>query len=276
MGEVEITGFLTHLATRRNVAASTQNQALSAILFLYRRILERGIGWLGDVERPQRPERLPVVLTPAEVRALFSKMTGVTWLMAALLYGSGLRRLECCRLRVKDTDFERREIVIRNAKGQKDPGTVLPARLIKPLMQHLEDVRKQFDRDVREGAGHVERPFALSRKYPGASREWGWQWVFPATRIYTDPSSGERRRHHLHETVLQRAVLTARRAAGIVKPAGCDSLRHSFATHLIEAGYDIRSVQKLLGHRDLETTMIYVHLARIGPFRIRSPLDETI
>ncbi len=276
MGEVEITAFLTHLATKRNVSASTQNQALSALLFLYRRILGKEIGWLSDIERAQRPTRLPVVLTVSEVRLLLSKMTGPTWLMASLLYGSGLRRLECCRLRVKDIELERREIVARDSKGQKDRTTILPVRLVQPLMQHLEEVRKQFDRDLREGAGHVELPYALARKYPRASREWGWHWVFPATRTYVDRASRERRRHHLHETVLQRAVLTARRAAGIAKPAGCHSMRHSFATHLIENGYDVRSVQKLLGHADLETTMIYIHLARIGTFRVRSPLDESI
>jgi integron integrase len=275
MGEDEISAFLTHLATRENVSASTQNQALSALLFLYRRVLGRDLGWLSGVERAQRPERLPVVLTPSEVRALLSRMRGAPALMASLLYGSGLRRMECCRLRVKDLDFERREIVVRDAKGRKDRGTVLPTRLSRPLTEHLARLRRQFESDLRAGGGYVALPYALGRKYPNARREWGYQFLFSATRTYADPESGERRRHHLHETVLQRAVTEARRAAGIVKPAGCHSLRHSFATHLVEAGYDIRSVQKLLGHRDLETTMIYVHLARIGPFRIRSPLDET-
>jgi site-specific recombinase XerD len=194
--------------------------------------------------------------------------------MASVLYGSGLRRLECCRLRVKDIDFERREIVVRNAKGQKDRGTLLPLRLSKPLQQHLVDVRNQFEIDLQAGAGFVELPYALGRKCPAARRDWGWQCVFPATRIYLDRETGERRRHHLHETVLQRAVHTARNAAGIAKPAGCRSLRHSFETHLVEAGYDVRSVQKLPGHSDLETTMMYVHLARVGLFRVRSPLDE--
>ena len=276
MGESEIRAFLTHLATERHVSASTQNQALSALLFLYRRILGKEIPWIEELERPQRPERLPVVLTPSEVRALLSRMSGTTRLMAALLYGSGLRRIECCRLRVKDIDFERREILVRDAKGQKDRTTLLPARLLKPLAHHLELARRQHERDVREGAGYVELPYALARKYPSAPRDRGWQWVFPATRIYTERASGERRQHHLHETVLQRAVQCARRAADIVKPAGCHSLRHSVATHLVESGYDVRSVQKLLGHNELETTMIYVHLARIGTFRIRSPLDDTI
>jgi integron integrase len=276
MGEAEITRFLTYLATQRRVSASTQNQALASLLFLYRRVLGKELGWLDDFERPQRPTRLPVVLTPEEVRSLLSQMSGTTRLMAALLYGSGLRRSECCRLRIKDVDLSRREILVRNSKGQKDRMTILPARLAKPMIRHLALVKKQFEQDLREGAGSVELPYALARKYPSARREWGWQWVFPATRIYTHRETGERRRHHLHETVLQRAVQLARRSAGIVKPAGCHALRHSFATHLVEAGYDIRSVQKLLGHNDLETTMIYVHMARIGPFRIRSPLDETV
>jgi integron integrase len=276
MGEAEITRFLTYLATQRRVSASTQNQALASLLFLYRRVLGKELGWLDDFERPQRPTRLPVVLTPEEVRSLLSQMSGTTRLMAALLYGSGLRRSECCRLRIKDVDLSRREILVRNSKGQKDRMTILPARLAKPMIRHLALVKKQFEQDLHEGAGSVELPYALARKYPSAHRDWGWQWVFPATRIYTHRETGERRRHHLHETVLQRAVQLARRSAGIVKPAGCHALRHSFATHLVEAGYDIRSVQKLLGHNDLETTMIYVHMARIGPFRIRSPLDETV
>jgi integron integrase len=276
MGETEITGFLTYLATQRHVSASTQNQALSALLFLYRRILGREIPWIDNIERPQRPSRFPVVLTPVEVRELLSRMTGTAWIMAGLLYGAGLRRLECCRLRVKDVDLSRREILVRDSKGQKDRLTLVPARLVKPLSKHLERVRQQFDLDVREGGGYVELPYALARKYPAAPREWGWQWVFPATRSYVDRATGERRRHHLHETVLQRAVQLARRSAGIARPAGCHSLRHSFATHLVENGYDVRSVQKLLGHNDLETTMVYVNLARIGTFRVRSPLDETI
>jgi integron integrase len=196
--------------------------------------------------------------------------------MAAVMYGSGLRRIECCRLRVKDVDLERLEIVVRSGKGAKDRSTILPTRLVKPLKEHLERLRRFHDDDIRKGLGAVELPFALARKYRGASREWGWQWLFPASRTYVDRETGERRRHHLHETVIQRAVRNARRAAGIAKPAGCHALRHAFATHLIESGYDVRSVQKLLGHKDLETTMVYVHLARIGPFRVRSPLDESI
>jgi len=275
MGEAEVVDFLSFLAIDRKVSASTQNQALCAILFLYRRILGVEMGWPDNIERPQRPSRIPVVLTPGEVKALLSRMSGTTLLMAGLLYGSGLRRLECCRLRVKDLDFGRREITVRDAKGRKDRVTLLPLKVIKPLEQHLEGVRRQFQ-DLRAGAGYVELPYALARKYPSARREWGWQWVFPATRTYVHGESGERRRHHIHETVLQRAVHAARSAAGITKPAGCHSLRHSFATYLVEAGYDIRSVQKLLGHSDLETTMMYVHLAHVGPFRVRSPLDETI
>jgi integron integrase len=270
MGEAEITGFLTHLAARRNVSASTQNQALSALLFLYRRILGKEIGWLADVERAQRPARLPVVLTVAEVRALLSKMTGPTWLMASLLYGSGLRRLECCRLRVKDIDLERREITVRHSKGQKDRTTVLPARLIRPLRLHFEEVRKLFDRDVREGAGHVELPYALARKYPGASREWGWQWVFPATRTYVDRRTGERRRHHLHETVLQRAVQTARRAAGIVKPAGCHALRHYAGCRIMPGGIaESVAKQKIHGCVTRHNHKLFRKTSRRSPGRKR-------
>jgi integron integrase len=282
MGKEEITAFLSHLAVRDHVSDSTQNQALSAILFLYRRVLGTELSWVDGYERPKRAERLPVVLAPSEVRALLSHLGRPVGLMAALMYGSGLRRLECCRLRVKDIDLERREIVVRDAKGRKDRTTILPARLATPLKEHVTRLRRVYDNDIRKAkvtgisAVAVALPFALARKYPSASREWGWQWLFPATRTYVDRETGERRRHHLHESVVQRAVRDARRAAGIGKPAGCHSLRHSFATHLIENGYDVRSVQKLLGHKDLQTTMVYVHLARIGPFRVRSPLDETI
>jgi integron integrase len=226
MGEMEISSFLSHLAEEKNVSASTQNQALSALLFLYRRVLGRDLEWLGDFERPERPPRLPVVLTSGEVRALLSQLQGVPRLMASLLYGSGLRRLECCRLRVKDIDLERREIVVRDSKGRKDRTTILPARLVKPLSEHLARVRRQFEADLQKGAGYVELPYALARKYPNAARDWGWQWVFPATRTYVHAQTGQRRRHHLHESVLHRAIHAARLRARIAKPVGCHTLRH--------------------------------------------------
>jgi integron integrase len=240
MGATEITQFLSALAVKEKVAASTQNQALSALLFLYRGVLEQNLPWLDDIVRAKRPERLPVVLTREEVRAVLDRLHGVPRLMGLLLYGAGLRLLECARLRVKDVDVPSNQIVVRSGKGQKDRVTMLPAAVKAGLARHLEDVRRQHQLDVERGAGWVELPDALRRKYPNAGREWAWQWVFPATRIYADRVTGERRRHHLHESVLQRAVKDVVRRAGIAKPASCHTFRHSFATHLLEDRHDIR------------------------------------
>jgi integron integrase len=273
MGQGEVSRFLSHLAVAGKVSASTQNQALSALLFLYSEVLGHDIGWLDDIVRAKRPARFPVVLTREEVRAVIARLDGVERLMASLLYGAGLRLLECCRLRVKDVDFERGEVAVRDGKGARDRVTMLPARLQAPLAAHLARVRAQHEQDLRRGLGSVELPLALARKNPRAPFEWGWQWVFPATRFYREPGSGTRRRHHLHESVLQRAVRQAVRRAGIAKPASCHTLRHSFATHLLEGGYDIRTIQELLGHRDVATTMIYTHVLNRGGRGVRSPLD---
>jgi len=274
MGAAEVAQFLTSLAVEDKVAASTQNQALSALLFLYREVLGVELPWLDDVVRAKRPQYLPVVLTRAEVRAVLGRLDGVPRLMAILLYGAGLRLLECCRLRVKDVDFAANQLVVRDGKGQKDRVTMLPAAVKAALAAHIERVRQQHQADLRQGAGWVELPGALARKYQNAGREWGWQWFFPATRIYVDRVSGQRRRHHLHESVLQRAVKDAVRAAGITKQATCHTFRHSFATHLLEESHDIRTVQELLGHRDVSTTMIYTHVLNRGPAGVRSPADR--
>jgi integron integrase len=274
MGAAEVTKFLTSLAVDGQVAASTQNQALSALLFLYRDVLEMELPWLDGIVRARRPERLPVVLSRDEVRALFQRLDGVSRLMASLLYGAGLRVLECCRLRVQDIDFATNQIVVRGGKGDKDRVTMLPGIAKAGLLEHLEDVRAQHRHDLVAGAGWVELPTALMRKYPNAGREWVWQWVFPATRLYRDRLTGQRRRHHLHESVLQRAVKTAARHAGLGKHASPHTLRHSFATHLLEDGHDIRTVQELLGHRDVTTTMIYTHVLNRGPAAVRSPADR--
>jgi integron integrase len=274
MGAAEVTQFLTSLAVQTRVAASTQNQALSALLFLYREVLGVDLPWLDGVVRAKRPQYLPVVLTREEVRAIFQRLHGVPRLMALLLYGAGLRLLECCRLRVKDVDFAANQIVIRDGKGRRDRVTMLPAAGKAALATHLERVREQHQADLRRGAGWVELPGALVRKYPNAGRDWGWQWVFPATRFYVDSLTGQRRRHHLHESVLQRAVKDAVRGAGITKPATCHTFRHSFATHLLEESHDIRTVQELLGHQDVSTTMIYTHVLNRGPAGVRSPADR--
>jgi integron integrase len=273
LGERELTQFLSHLAIDRKVAASTQNQALSALLFLYREVLKQPPDWLDDVERAKKPAKLPVVLTKQEVRSVLAQLDGSKWLMASLLYGSGLRLMECIRLRVKDVDFGYKQITVRDGKGSKDRVTMLPASLIGPLQRHLARVRLLHDKDLSDGFGRVYLPYALERKYPKANCEWGWQYVFPSSRRSVDPRSGATQRHHVAEDVLQAAVKEAVRAAGISKPASCHTLRHSFATHLLESGYDIRTVQELLGHKDVSTTMIYTHVLNKGGKGVRSPLE---
>lgn len=274
LGSEHVTAFLNALATRWRVAASTQNQALAALLFLYRQVLGTELSWLDDLVRCKAPQRLPVVLTRDEVRAVLAHMDGVPRLMATLLYGSGLRLLECCRLRVKDVDFGRNQITVRRGKGDQDRVTMLPGSVKAELAAHLERMRRQHAADVTGGAGWVELPGALSKKLPAAGREWPWQWVFSATRTYVERESGEKRRHHLHETVVQGSVRRAVLAAGIAKRATCHTFRHSFATHLLEDGSDIRTVQELLGHKDVATTMIYTHVLNRGPAGVRSPADR--
>jgi len=274
MGEAEITAFLSDLATRRKVAASTQNQALSALLFLYRDVLGQELPWLDGIVRAKRPQRVPTVLSRAEAAAVLDRLHGTPWLVASLLYGSGLRLLEALRLRIKDIDRPRGEIVVRDGKGAKDRRTLLPASLRRPLAAQLERVARQHKADLAAGAGSVALPDAVAGKYPRAPWEWPWQWVFPATRLHRDRATGRRRRHHLHETVIQRAIKQAVRETGLAKPATCHTLRHSFATHLLESGYDIRTIQELLGHADLSTTMIYTHVLNKGGRGVRSPLDE--
>jgi integron integrase len=274
LGAPEISAFLSSLASEHKVAASTQNQALAAILFLYREVLGRDVPWMSDVVRAKLPRRLPVVLTRDEVRDVLAQMHGSARLMTLLLYGSGLRLMECCRLRVKDLDFGARQVVVRQGKGEADRLTLLPMAAREALLAHLQRVRLLHERDLRIGGGWVELPGALERKYPNAGREWAWQWVFPAARPFFDPATRQLRRHHLHESVLQRSVHEAVRRAGLSKPASCHTFRHSFATHLLEDGYDIRTLQELLGHRDVSTTMIYTHVLNRGPGGVRSPVDR--
>lgn len=273
LGAHELTAFLSDLAVRGNVAASTQNQALNAILFLYRDVLKIKLPWLEGVQRAKRSQHLPAVLTQDEIKRLLAQLEGSVWLMASITYGGGLRLLECLRLRVKDVDFTRAELTIRDGKGQKDRMTTLPKRLIDPLRDHLARVKVRHERDLQEGFGRVYLPFALERKYPNADREWGWQYVFPSSRRSIDPRSRIERRHHVNPEVLQRAVKNAVRRAQIIKPASVHTLRHSFATHLLEAGYDIRTVQELLGHSDVKTTMIYTHVLNRGGRGVVSPFD---
>jgi len=273
MGIEEVRQFLSDLAVNHHVAASTQNQALSAILFLYQHVLRQEIGWINDVVRAKKPKKLPVVFTQEEVRMVFNSLSGSTWLMATLLYGSGLRLMECIRLRVKDVDFAYNHMVVRDGKGDKDRITMLPLNVKAPLERHLQDVKKLHDQDLAEGFGRVYLPYALERKYLNANQEWAWQYVFPAGSRSLDPRTGIQRRHHVSRLVLQRAVKAAIRKAKIAKAASCHTFRHSFATHLLEAGYDIRTVQELLGHRDLNTTMIYTHVLNRGGRGVRSPVD---
>jgi integron integrase len=276
MAEAEIAQFLSNLATEGRVSASTQNQAFNSLLFLYHDVLNKKIGLIDGVVRAKRPHRLPVVLTKEEVKKVIDRMNGVPRLMAILLYGAGLRLMECCRLRIKDIDFSRNEIVIRAGKGDKDRHTMLPTAIKESLVGHIETNRRGHQEDVKKGLGRVALPNALERKYPKAGREWAWQWIFPATSHYTDKVTGGKRRHHLHESVLQRAFKDARLSAGIAKPATCHTLRHSFATHLLEDGYDIRTVQELLGHRDVATTMIYTHVLNREGRGVRSPADSLL
>lgn len=273
LGEAEINAFLSSLATDGHVAASTQNQALAALLFLYRHVLEKPFPEMPALVRARRPARLPVVLTREEVRRVLGHLGGEARLVATLLYGSGLRLLEALRLRVKDLDLARHEILVRDGKGQKDRVTMLPTSLGPDLAAHLKAVRAQHERDVALGGGDVELPDAVRIKYPGAAKSWPWQYVFPAFRESTDPRGGEVRRHHMPETHVQRAVKKAVERAHVTKHASSHTLRHSFATHLLEAGYDIRTIQELLGHRDVATTMIYTHVLNSGGRGVRSPLD---
>jgi integron integrase len=273
MGAREVEAFLTHLANAGHVAVSTQNQALSALLFLYREVLQIELPWMENIQRAKRPRRLPVVLSREEVAALLAEMEGVTWLMASLLYGSGMRLMECLRLRVQDVDFVRREITVRRGKGGKDRRTMLPAMVVDALQGQLAEARRVHERDLAAGFGAVWLPDALARKYTHAAREWAWQYVFPAGSRSTDPRTGVTHRHHVDESVLQRAVKLAVRRARIDKPATCHTLRHSFATHLIESGYDIRTVQELLGHKDVSTTQIYTHVLNRGGRGVLTPLD---
>lgn len=274
MGAVEVEAFLTHLAVAGRVAASTQNQAKSALLFLYREVLGSELPWLDNVEKAKAPKRLPVVLTRVEAAALLQQLQGVHWLIGNLLYGSGLRLMECLRLRVKDVDFARQEILIRDGKGFKDRVTMLPRLLVEPLQNHLGLVEAQHQRDLQAGRGDVHLPYALDRKYPNAGREWAWQYVFPSPGLSLDPRSGVERRHHLQDQAVQRAIKQAVHHARLTKPATPHTLRHSFATHLLESGYDIRTVQELLGHSDVSTTMIYTHVLNRGGKGVVSPLDR--
>jgi integron integrase len=276
LGAAGVEKFLTHLAVEAKVAAATQNQALQALLFLYRRVLDVDLPWLENVTRASRPKRLPVVLTPSEVRAVLAQLEGTTWLVANLLYGSGLRLMESLRLRVKDVVMERRELIVREAKGGRDRVTVLPATIMDALQAHLRKLHLRFEQQRAAGAPGVSLPTALMRKFPDASTQWGWQYLFHADSYCEDPYSGAPIRHHLHEKVIQRAVQAAVRCAGILRPASCHTFRHCFATHLLEAGCDIRTIQELLGHSDVRTTMIYTHVLGQGAMAVKSPLDRAL
>ncbi len=274
LGAAAIEAFLTHLAVHDHVAASTQNQALSALLFLYREVLRLDLDFRVNAVRAKRPQRVPTVLTHAEAMAVLACMHGTHQLMAKLLYGSGLRLMECVRLRVKDLQFDTHQLVVRDGKGQKDWRTLLPTRLVDPLQEHLHRVERRWTRDCAAGSGGVQLPGALDRKYPSASTAWAWQYVFPAQWLSRDPRSNRTGRHHIDESGLQKAVRAAAQLAGIVTPVGCHTFRHSFATRLLERGYDIRTVQELLGHADVATTMVYTHVLNRGRLAVCSPIDE--
>ena len=276
MGAAEVTAFLNWLATERNVAAATQNQALSALLFLYKHVLCRDLPWLDGMVRAKRAVRLPVVLTESEAKRLLAQLYGVKWLMASILYGAGLRQRECLMLRVKDIEFAYRQILVRSGKGGKDRVAPLPESVVQPLQEHLGRVRQLHQRDLAEGFGEVWLPDALSRKRPRAGYQWGWQFVFPSKNRSAEPETGVIRRHHLYPDTLHRAVKEAARAAGIIKPVSCHTLRHSFATHLLQSGNDIRTIQELLGHSDVTTTMIYTHVMNKGARGVTSPLDRVL
>jgi integron integrase len=274
LGAQHVEGFLTRLSTRDHVSPATQNQALAALLFLYKQVLGLDLAWMEHIQRAKRAEHVPAVLTREEVKRVLAELDGRNWLMASLLYGTGMRLMECVRLRVMDVDLDRREIVVRNGKGMKDRVTMLPSALVTPLRTQLYEVRRQHRRDCAAGFGDVSLPYALHRKYPGAAREWPWQFVFPARDRSKDTRSGQVARHHIDEKSIQRAMRLAVHRAGISRPATCHTLRHSFATHLLEAGYDIRTVQELLGHADVSTTQIYTHVLNRGPRAVLSPLDR--
>lgn len=276
MGEREVAAFLTHLAVNQDVAANTQNQALNALVYLYRVVLERPLQQIQGVTRAKKPQRIPLVLTQEEVARVLSHLEGKYWLIACLQYGSGLRLLESVRLRVMDLDFDRQAIYVRDGKGGKDRVVTLASELIEPLRRHLESVRTTHDRDLSAGFGEVYLPHALERKYPNANREWKWQYVFPSGRRSIDPRSGKERRHHLDESLVQKAVKTAVQRAAINKKAGCHTFRHSFATHLLERGMDIRTVQEQLGHKDVRTTQIYTHVINRGGSAVVSPLGSVL
>lgn len=274
MGAREVTAFLSHLATERRVSASTQNQAKAALLFLYKRVLGVDLPWLDEIVQAKRTRRLPVVLSPQEVRSLLDHMEGTMGLVVELLYGTGLRVLEALRLRVKDVDFDLRTVTVQEGKGGKDRVTVLPERLVAPLREHLERVRALHAQDLAEGFGEAALPDALAAKYRGAGKQWSWQWVFPSVQRSTDPRTGVVRRHHLHLESVQKAMRKAARAVDLAKPVSPHVMRHAFATHLLMAGHDIRTVQELLGHKEVETTMIYTHVLNRGGRGVMSPLDR--
>jgi integron integrase len=276
LGHEGVEKFLSHLAVEAKVGASTQNQALQALLFLYRQVLDIDLPWLENVTRALRPKRLPVVLTPSEVRSVLAQLEGRTWLVASLLYGSGLRLMESLRLRVKDVVMERCELIVRDAKGGKDRVTVLPGTILHALGVHLQKLHVRFEQQRAAGAPGVSLPTALARKYPNASTQWGWQYVFPADSYCKDVYSGRPVRHHMHERAIQRAVQVAVRNAGILQPASCHTFRHCFATHLLEAGCDIRTIQELLGHADVRATMLYTHVLCKGAMGVKSPLDRPL